>query len=68
MTAQMSLVSLAVKVMVASVPGAEELLVSSMMAVLVVAMALGFLVLVWYFGFWYGQWMVLVCEAEALRR
>lgn len=30
----------------------------------------GFFILavVWYGGFWYGQWWLLVCEAEALRR
>jgi hypothetical protein len=26
------------------------------------------LAVVWYGGFWYGQWWLLVCEAEALRR
>jgi hypothetical protein len=50
MMAQMSLVSLGVKVVVASVPGAEGLLVSSMVVVLVMVMA---------FGFW------LVCRSMA---
>ena len=48
MTAQMSLVSLGVKVVVASVPGVEGLVLSPMLALF------GLLALVWQILFWCG--------------
>lgn len=64
MTAQMSLVSLGVKVVVASVPGVEGLVLSSIVALV----SFFGLALVWQILFWCGRAMLLVCEAEVMKR